>query len=351
MPYDVLWPLGALLKRGPNLRRQAVLAVALLTTALYCGFASASQQLLRLGQNEPYNFLAFANTDLNGASPASRAVVLVHGVRRNADDYYQYGQSLLKKAGFDANDTLLLSLNFLTAEDSRAGSDMPLWARDKWMHGTASSKGRRGIDAFAVLDDLLLYLADRQHFPAMQEIVLIGHSAGGQLMQRYSILGDGDERLATTGIKVRYVISAPSSYVYIEDSRLQEGSFKPVRTVMCPSFSRYRYGLDRAPFYLTRQNLGAEQLFRRYAARDVTFMVGERDNDPWHRVLDRTCGANMQGAHRVERQLNYLRYEAFLSSKWGVPIHHPQITVAGIGHNAARLLATQIVADTLFPKR
>ena len=27
------------------------------------------------------------------------------------------------------------------------------------------------------------------------------------------------------------------------------------------------------------------------------------------------------------------------------------ITVAGIGHNAARLLATEIVADTLFPKR
>src|SRR5690606_8348423 len=138
---------------------------------------------------------------------------------------------------------------------------------------------------------------------------------------------------------------------YLEDSRLQDGAFKPVRTVMCPSFSRYRYGLDRAPFYLTRQNLLPEQLFRRYAARDVTFMVGDRDNDPWHRALDRACGANMQGAHRVERQLNYLRYEAFLSGKWGVPIHHPQITVAGVGHNAARLLATEIVADTLFPKR
>lgn len=351
MPYDAFWPQGSLLERGPNLRRKAILVIALLATALHCGLVSASQQLLRLGQNEPYDFLAFANADLDAAVPASRAVVLVHGVRRNADDYFENGQSLLNKAGLDARDTLLLSLNFLTAEDSRAGSDMPLWARDKWMHGTASGKGRRGIDAFAVLDDLLLYLADRQRFPGMQEIVLIGHSAGGQLMQRYSILGDGDERLTSTGIKVRYVISAPSSYVYIEDSRLQDGTFQPVRTVMCPSFSRYRYGLDRAPFYLTRQNLGAEQLFRRYAARDVTFMVGERDNDPWHRVLDRTCGANMQGAQRVERQLNYLRYEAFLSSKWGVPIHHRQITVAGIGHNAARLLDTQIVADTLFPRR
>ena len=351
MPYESFWPLGSLLKRSPNLRRKAVLAIALLATALHVGVAGASQQVLRLGQNAPYNFLAFANADLSATSPVSRAVVLVHGVRRNADDYYGYGLNLLKKAGLEAGDPLLLAPNFLTAEDSRAGNDMPLWARDKWMHGTASSNGRRGIDSFVVLDDLLLYLADRQRFPAMQEILLIGHSAGGLLMQRYSILGDGDERLASRGIKVRYVVSSPSSYVYIEDSRLQDGSFKPVRTVMCPSFSRYRYGLDRAPFYLTRQNLDARQLFRRYAARDVTFMVGEQDNDPWHRVMDRTCGANMQGAHRVERQLNYLRYEAFLSSKWGVPVDHPQITVAGIGHNAARLLATEIVADTLFPKR
>jgi len=321
-----------------------------LSSALCGGLASADPQLLRLGQTQPYNFLTFANADLKGAVPASRAVVLVHGVRRNADDYYRYGQNLLKKAGLDTRDNLLLALNFLTDEDSRAGADMPLWARDKWMHGTASGKGRRGIDAFVVLDDLLLYLADRQRFPNLKEIVLIGHSAGGQLMQRYSILGDGDERLANTGIKVRYVVSSPSSYVYIEDSRLQDGSFKPVRTVMCPSFSRYRYGLDRAPFYLTRQRLSPEQLFRRYAARDLTFMVGERDNDPRNRVLDKACGADMQGAQRLERQLTYLRYEAFLSGKWGIPIHHPQITVPGVGHNAARLFTSEIVADTLFPK-
>ena len=89
MPYDVLWPLGSLLTRGPNLRRKVVLTIALLISTLYCGLASANQQLLRLGQNKPYNFLAFANTDLNSTSPASRAVVVIHGVRRNADDYYQ----------------------------------------------------------------------------------------------------------------------------------------------------------------------------------------------------------------------------------------------------------------------
>ncbi len=349
MPYDALSLLGSPIKHRLNLRGTMLLAVALLITAFPCTFARADQQILRLGQTSPYNFLVFANADLQRAVPASRAVLLIHGVQRNADDYYRNGLGLLEKAGLDTSDTLLLAPNFLNEADRRAGADMPLWPRDKWMHGTDSEKGRPGIAAFSVLDDLLSYLANRRRFPAMREIVLIGHSAGGQLMQRYSILGDGDERLADSGIGVRYVVSSPSSYVYFEDSRLQDGIFKPVRTIMCPSFSRYRYGLDRAPFYLTRQGLGPEQLFRRYARRDVTFMVGERDNDSGNRVMDRTCGANMQGAHRVERQLNFVRYEAFLSEKWDVPIHRPQFQVAGIGHNAARLFASETVARALFP--
>ena len=53
MPYESFWPLGSLLKRSPNLRRKAVLAIALLATALHVGVAGASQQVLRLGQNAP----------------------------------------------------------------------------------------------------------------------------------------------------------------------------------------------------------------------------------------------------------------------------------------------------------
>jgi len=315
---------------------------------LPCGIANADQQLLRLGRGVPYGFLVFANAALDAGASAERAVMVIHGVRRNADDYYAYGLKLLDKAGLSGGGTLLLAPNFLTPQDGRGDDDMPLWERDQWMHGTASSSGRQGIDAFAVLDDLLLYLADRQRFPALKEIVLIGHSAGGQLIQRYSILGDGDKHPALGGIHIRYVVSSPSSYLYFEGSRLRDGVFKPVRTIMCPSFERYRYGLERAPAYLVRQGLDARQVFRRYAVRDVTFMVGARDNNPWHRILDRSCGAEMQGAHRVERQLNFLRYEAFLSDKWGVPIHHRQITAAGIGHNAARLLVAPSVVDTLF---
>jgi len=337
-------------RHKPGHCKGVLLALALLATALYGGLCSANPYVLRLGQDAPYHFLAYANADMTGANQASRAVVLVHGVRRNADDYFETGLQLLSKAGLDGRDNLLLSLNFLTAEDRRAAKDMPLWARDKWMHGTASEQGRSGIEAFAVLDDVLAYLADRKRFPALKEVVLIGHSAGGQLMQRYAVLGQGDAQPAGQGIAVRYVISSPSSYVYLDGNRVQAGTVGPASAADCPDYNRYRYGLEVAPPYLTQQHLSAEQLFRRYAARDVTFMVGEHDNDPGHRVLDRSCAATLQGSNRLERQLNYLRYEAFLSRQWGVAIHHPQITVAGVGHDAARLLTRGVVVERLFPR-
>ncbi|PZW64581.1 alpha/beta hydrolase family protein [Pseudomonas sp. URMO17WK12:I1] len=339
------------LGRWPGRCKQLLLTLTLLATALYAGLSSAAPYVMRLGQNAPYDFLAYANADVTSASRASRAVVLVHGVRRNADDYFETGLKLLNNAGLDASDNLLLSLNFLTAEDRRAGNDMPLWARDTWMHGTASEQGRSGIEAFAVLDDVLAYLANRKRFPALKEVVLIGHSAGGQLMQRYAVLGEGDGRLARQGIAVRYVISSPSSYLYLDGDRMQAGNVGPVSVADCPDYNRYRYGLEAAPPYLARQHLGVEQLVRRYAARDVLFMVGERDDNPEHRVLDRSCAAALQGPNRVERQRNYLRYEAYLSQKWGVAIHHPQITVAGVGHDAARLLTRDSVARRLFPER
>ncbi|MDF0730770.1 hypothetical protein P0Y43_08500 [Pseudomonas entomophila] len=335
----------------PQRRTLSAWLLALSASLLLPAMASAAPQTLRLGQAQPYNFVAFANNDLQRANlPVQRAVVLLHGVKRNADDYFDSGQTLLQNAGFSDADTLLLAPNFLTPADRRAAADMPLWPKDKWMHGTPSQSGRTGIAGFTVLDDLLAYLTDRQHFPQLKEIVFIGHSAGGQLMQRYTLLGDGDQRLRGTGISLRYVVSSPSSYLYLDDNRLQGDAFKPVQTVLCPSYNQYRYGLERAPDYFTRQGLSAAQVFQRYAARQLTYMVGERDANPNDRVMDASCGAGMQGSTRVERQLTYLRYEAFLAQKWATPIDHRQFQVSGVGHNAARLFAAKSVARELFPR-
>ena len=308
-----------------------------------------ARQVLRLGHDgNAYPFLVYANADLyNPPSSIERAVVILHGVQRDGDQYFNTGRTLLGNA--QLQNTLLLAPNFLTPTDSGISDDMPLWPRDKWMHGIESQYGHKGIPAFQVLDDLVAYLSDRQRYPALKEIVMVSHSAGAQLMQRYAVVNDLDGGLKAHGLSIRYVVASPSSYVYFEESRLQDGVFKPEVTVMCPSYSRYRYGLDGAPTYLLKQHLTSRQVFARYAARDITYLVGAQDNNPTSRVLDSSCGAGYQGATRLERQLNYVSYEQFLSGQWQIPLRHPQHTIPGIGHNAARLLGDKAVARMLFP--
>jgi hypothetical protein len=313
--------------------------------------ADQLSQILRLGRDvEAYPFRVYANADLyQPPKGIERAVVILHGVQRDADRYFETGRDLLSKAELSPDRTLLLAPNFLTPTDADVGDDMPLWPRDKWMHGVESQSGRVGISGFKVLDDLVGYLADRQRFPALKEIVMVSHSAGAQLMQRYAVVNNLDAGLRAAGIQIRYVIASPSSYLYFDDNRMQAGGFAPVVTVMCPSYGRYRYGLDGAPAYLQSQQLTDQQLFARYAARDVTYFVGAKDDNPNSRVMDSSCGANYQGRTRVERQLVYLAYERFLANKWQTPINHPQHSIPGVGHSAAQLFRDEKVARIIFP--
>ena len=310
-----------------------------------------SFQTLRLGRDSnAYPFRFYANADLyQPPKGIERAVVILHGVQRDADKYFETGRKLLGNAGLSADQTLLLAPNFLTPTDPGVGDDMPLWPRDKWMHGIESQSGHTGISGFQVLDDLVYYLSDRQHFPALKEIVMVSHSAGAQLMQRYAVVNNLDAGLKARGIRIRYIIASPSSYLYFDDNRLQVGGFAPVATVICPSYGRYRYGLDGAPAYLQAQQLSDQQLFARYAARDVTYLVGAKDNNPNSRVMDSSCGANYQGQTRVERQLIYIAYERFLAKKWQTPISHPQHSIPGLGHSAPQLFRDEKVARIIFP--
>lgn len=311
--------------------------------------STALRQVISIGRT-PYDFAVYANNNLKQL-PASieRAVVFVHGIKRNADDYFEVGLHVLKMAQLPASNTLLLAPNFMTASDSGSSSAMPLWGGGTWMQGEASANGVAGVTSFQTLDDIVHYLADRQRFPALKEIVMIGHSAGAQLMQRYAVLNDLDGFLQHSGVTIRYVISSPSSYVYFDANRPNGERFTIPSSMLCPSYNNYRYGIDNPPDYLKRQNLSAKQLFSRYAARHVMYMVGARDDNPNHRFLDKSCGAAMQGTNRVERQLNFVNYERFLSAQWQIPVNHPEFQVQGAAHEADKLFQSQETARKIFP--
>ncbi|WP_457281569.1 alpha/beta fold hydrolase [Polaromonas sp. P5_D5] len=293
-----------------------------------------------------YPFAVYSNIDLRQPDAGiKRAVIFVHGVQRDADRYFGVGLGLLEAARLDASSTLLLVPHFLTASDTSPDGNIPLWRGGNWMQ-CQPSRGKEAINSCGVLDDIARYLSAGKRFPVLKEIVFIGHSAGGQLMQRYAVLNNSEEGLRKSGIRVRYVVSSPSSYLYLDDSRPEGGSFKPVNSILCPGYNNFRYGLGNMVPY--GQGLDGEQLFKRYAAREVLYLVGAQDNDPAYESLDKSCGAAMQGTDRLNRHRNYMRYEQFLAQKWQTPVTRAVMVVPDAGHEAAEIFESRDVAAKIF---
>jgi len=294
-----------------------------------------------------YPFAVYSNIDLRRPDPGiRRAVVFVHGVQRDADRYFGVGLGLLQAARLDASSTVLLVPHFLTASDPSPDGRIPLWRGGNWMQ-CQESRGKEAINSCGVLDDIARYLSADKRFPVLKEIVFIGHSAGGQLMQRYAVLNNSEEALREAGIRVRYVVSSPSSYLYLDANRPEGEDFKPVNSILCPGYNNFRYGLGNMVPY--GQGLDGEQLFKRYAAREVLYLVGAQDNDPAYESLDKSCGAAMQGTDRLNRHRNYLRYEQFLARKWSTPVARAVMVVPDAGHEAADIFESREVAAKIFP--
>ncbi|MFM0361082.1 alpha/beta hydrolase [Paraburkholderia sediminicola] len=177
------------------------------------------------------------------------------------------------------------------------------WEWTGWMGGD-NAEGPAPLSSFDVLDAILQTLASREQFASLTEVVIAGHSGGGQVVQRYAVVTRGEAPLVARGIALRYVVANPSSYVYFDAMRpTGSDEFAAFDTMACPSFNRWKYGLEDLPAYASSGEgaASAEEPESRYAHRDVTVLLGGADCDPQHPALDRSCAAQTQGEHRLAR--------------------------------------------------
>ena len=311
--------------------------------------APAWQRIELAGAGSKYPFVIYSNKLWSGDMSRMKSAVLVfHGLGRNGGGYYAAAEKLLTAAGASAGETLLIAPNFFAAIDGRKHpiEGLPLWEGVKgWNSGWDSANWPQPLSSFQPIDDLLHSFMDRMRFPALERVAIAGHSGGGQIVHRYAVLNNIDEKMHAAGISLRYIVANPSSYLYFTNERPQGKAFAPYDAAGCPDFNEYRYGMEKMVRYAGSVN-GAD-LFRRYAARDVTYLIGTADNDPAHRDLDRSCGAKAGGAHRLERGRNYARYERHLAGST-VKLNRRVYEVVGVGHQQARMLGSKCAGYLLF---
>ena len=270
---------------------------------------------------------------------ATRAVLIIHGAKRNAVDYYVSGQKAVAAAGTAAEHTLLMVPQFLIEEDARAhslGPDVIRWKGADWTGGLPAA-GPMPLSSFAVLDSMLSHLADPEVFPKLKEVVIAGHSGGAQFVQRYAVVGNGAGALEARKVAVRYVVSNPSSYLYFSSDR-------PVSVAEpCPSLNRWKYGLQGdVPPYVT---MTPDALERRYARRDVVYLLGTADVDPHHPALDKSCAGEAQGPFRYVRGTHYFR---MLQAREGANLNHRLLEVDGVAHDGDRMFTSTCGLAALF---
>jgi pimeloyl-ACP methyl ester carboxylesterase len=205
----------------------------------------ADQRLMVKGAAGAGVLPLYVSGDWSRAEPGvTRAVLVFHGLLRDADVYLKSGEAALAEAGQAGRGTLLIVPQFLADRDIEP-HDLPAntlrWGQESWMAGDPAH-APAPVSSFEAIDAILAHLADRTLFPHLKNVVVAGHSGGGQVVERYAVVGRGEAVLAAEGIHVRYVVANPSSYVYFSKDRPRPGGGTgPFEgAAACPAFNEWK---------------------------------------------------------------------------------------------------------------
>jgi len=273
-----------------------------------------------------------------------RAIVVIHGTDGNADGYFSTMARAAAMAG-QASGTLVIAPRFIEAGDR----DKPAPGEFFWNHGADWRAGDLSsrdtpprVSSFDLMNRLLETLADRAIFPNLAAIVLAGHSAGGQFVQRYAI--GQPENPALAGVQLSYIVANPSSYLYLDGRRpdpAKPGAFTIPSSSACQA-NRFKYGFEQPNSYFKPQSV--DDMIARYRSRRVVYLLGEADTNPNAANLSQTCAAKSQGGSRLARGKNFMAsMDAFYQ-----PHAHRLVTVPLVGHSSMRMFQSVRGLRVLF---
>ena len=294
-----------------------------------------------------------------------RALIMIHGTLRNPDRYFQTATAAAFLAAA-LDDTVVIAPRIASADggchDTLAENEVS-WScgGDSWRSG-GSSPTAKDLTSFDFIDAIVRKLADKRVFPNMSAIVIAGHSAGGQFVNRYEMANKIHE---TIGVPIEYVVANPSSYAWPDSTRplaVNDGapdsakaewkdesaqanySYGAFDGSNCARYDKWPYGLeDRTGGYTA--GMSDDQLKKQLAGRPTTYLLSQVDVLPLG-GFDGSCSAMAQGATRRARGEAFVK---FITDHLGAREAKVQI-VSECGHNDRCVYTTPEVLPVIFPK-
>ncbi|RUP52192.1 hypothetical protein BC936DRAFT_138076 [Jimgerdemannia flammicorona] len=320
----------------------------LLVVAIYAPLvvAKTTEKYIAVGH---YDFPYFSNHDLGTKnSSITKLVLVIHGIGRNAIDYYNLLYGIAQTAN-TLSKTAIVAPHFLCPSDNpKPPSHVLSFSCDGWLQGLASVNTNK-IYSFTALDQLLT--AGVAAFPHLTEILVAGHSAGGQTVQRYGA-STTKGKTEVLGTPVKYVAANPGTYMYLDNKRVAHPAHQHLKSLCpapggnechltasdfvgpywnadsCPGYNDGKYGLGKPEGYIA--SVGRDAVIHQFPKSNFTYLLGDLDTQLGN-ALDVSCEANATGYYRKQRGLIWEKY-LYLTQKVS-PTTQVFHIVPGCGHN------------------
>ena len=292
----------------------------------------------------------------------TRALIMVHGAGRDADNYFRNALAAAFLAGALDNTVVIaprMASSAGNCHDTLAPNEIS-WNCNTWRSGGAAVS-TPNVTSFDFLDEILRKVARKEIFPNLKQIVVTGHSAGGQVLNRYEMSNQVNDKL---GVPVTYVVSNPSSYAWPDSTRPTDAAYtvqahapgyvpelpagSPAFRAFtgsrdCTTYDLWPYGMKNRTGYTAKQS--DDQLKLQLTSRPTTYLLGELDVLPLG-GFDGSCPAMAQGPTRLARGEAFGK---FVNEKLGA--HHVVKVVPECGHNARCMFTSEEALPLLFPKQ
>lgn len=230
---------------------------------------------------------------------------VMHGTNRNADDYRDNWVDLARKHQILVVVPEFSREHFPSARSYNLGGmldkDGQPVAEEQWAYSLIEP----------IFDHIKVMAGSRE-----KGYDIFGHSAGAQFVHRYAIF--------KKNLRANRIISANAGWYTMPDFNQE-----------------FPYGLSGTP--LTKAQLSIA------IKREMTILLGTRDNNPNHRYLRTSSGAMAQGPHRLARGRQFFKQAQTLARDLQEDLNWRIEYVYGVGHNNARM--AEAAAALLFPEQ